>query len=80
LGITAAICGVLFNLILGFPTALIGQRYGRKVTELWAGGDGPGAVSASRKARAWLIASVVLDVIGIILSVVLIAQGSYSTH
>ncbi|HWG15676.1 MAG TPA: CD225/dispanin family protein, partial [Streptosporangiaceae bacterium] len=47
--------------------------YGRKVTELWARGDVPGAISASRKARAWLIASIVLDVIGLVLSVVLVA-------
>jgi hypothetical protein len=69
----ATICGVLFNLILGLPTALIGRRYGRKVTELWARGDVPGAISASRKARGWLIASIVLDVIGLVLSVVLVA-------
>ncbi|HEY1671879.1 MAG TPA: hypothetical protein VGG50_04115, partial [Streptosporangiaceae bacterium] len=47
---TAVICGVLFNIILGLPTALIGRRYGKRATELWARGDGPGAISASRKA------------------------------
>jgi hypothetical protein len=76
---TAVICGVLFNIILGLPTALIGRRYGKRVTELWARGDAPGAISASRKARAWLIASILLDVIGLVLSVVFVlhAPGSH---
>jgi hypothetical protein len=76
---TAVICGVLFNIILGLPTALIGRRYGKRVTELWARGDAPGAISASRKARAWLIASIVLDVIGLALSIVFVlhAPGSH---
>ncbi len=76
LGVIASICGVLFNLILGLPTALVGRRYGKKVTELWARGDVQGAIGASRKARAWLIASIVLDVLGLILTVVVIAQSS----
>jgi predicted cobalt transporter CbtA len=74
----ATICGVLFNLILGLPTALIGRRYSRKVTGLWARGDVQAAISASRKARAWLIASIVLDVIGLALSVVLVVQAPSS--
>jgi hypothetical protein len=73
-GTAATICGVLFNLILGLPTALIARRYSKKVTGLWASGDVQGAISASRKARAWLIASIVLDVIGLILSVVVVAH------
>ena len=79
-GIIAAICGVLFNIILGLPAALIGSRHGKKVTELWASGDVPGAISASRKARTWLIASTVLDVIGLIVSVVLITQLSSQSN
>jgi hypothetical protein len=75
-GIAASICGVLFNLILGFPTALIGRRYGKKVTELWARGDVQAAIGASRKARAWLIASIVLSVLGLILTVVVIAASA----
>jgi hypothetical protein len=76
---TAVICGVLFNIILGLPTALIGRRYGKRVTELWARGDARGAISASRKARAWLIASILLDVIGLVLSIVFVlhAPGSH---
>jgi len=66
-GIIAIIFGVFCSLILGFPAALIGRSYGRKVTDLWAGGDVQAAARASRTARAWLIASTVLDVIGLIL-------------
>lgn len=77
-GIIAVICGVLFNTILGFPTALVGRRYGRKVPLLWASGDMQAAVRASRKARAWLIASGVFDVLGIIALVVIITQTSSS--
>jgi Interferon-induced transmembrane protein len=77
-GITAAICGVLFSQILGLPAALIGGRYGKKVAGLRAGGEVQKAISASRKARAWLIASTVLDVIGLVLFVVLITQTSNS--
>ena len=79
-GIIAAICGVLFNIILGLPAALIGSRHGKKATGLWASGDVQGAISASRKARTWLIASTVLDVIGLIVSVVLITQLSSQSN
>jgi len=77
-GIIALICGALFNAILGVPAALVGRRYGRKVPRLWASGDVQAAVSASRKARAWLIASSVSDVLGIILLVVISTQTSSS--
>ena len=77
-GVAASICGVLFNLILGFPAALIGRRYGNKVTELWARGDRQAAVSASRKARGWLIASTVLSALGLILTVVVFAAAATS--
>jgi len=73
-GIAALVCGVLFNLILGLPTALAGRRYGSEVPLLWASGDVQAAVRASRRARAWLIASSVLDVVGIIALVVIITQ------
>jgi hypothetical protein len=82
-GIAASIGGVLFNIILGLPAALVGQRYGRKVPELWARGDVVAATSASRKARNWLIAATVLDGLGVILAIVVIAgaavgQGQFS--
>jgi hypothetical protein len=79
-GTTATVCGVLFNLILGLPTALIARRYSKKVTELWARGDPQAAISASRKTRAWLIASIVLDVIGLVLSVVLVVAQAASSR
>jgi Interferon-induced transmembrane protein len=72
--IIATVCGVLFSLILGLPAALTGSRYSKKASQLWASGDEQAAVSASRKARGWLIASTVLDVIGLIVSIMLIAQ------
>jgi Interferon-induced transmembrane protein len=77
-GIIAIICGVLFNTILGLPAAILGFRFGGEARQLWANGDAPAAIKASRKARAWLIASSVLDVLGIILIVVIITQASSS--
>jgi hypothetical protein len=70
--IAAVICGFLFNVILGVPTAVIGRRYSTEVPQLLANGDVEAAVKASRKARAWLIASSVFDVLGIILVVLVI--------
>ena len=78
LGIIALVCGALFNVILGVPAALIGRRYGREVSRLWASGDVQAAVGASRKARTWLVASGVVDVLGIILLVVISTQTSSS--
>jgi hypothetical protein len=75
-GIIAFICGVLFNLILGVPTALLGRRYAGEVPQLWASGDVQAAVRASRKARGWLIASMVLDALGIVVLVAVITQTS----
>jgi len=73
--IIASICGLLFNLILGLPAALIGGRYGNKAAELWASGDEQAAASASRKARGWLITATVLDAIGLLLVIVLLTQA-----
>jgi hypothetical protein len=67
---------VLFNLILGLPAALIGSRHGRKVAEQWAAGDVQAAATSSRKARNWLIASTVLDVLGLVLFIAIISQSS----
>jgi hypothetical protein len=75
-GIIAVICGVLFNLILGLPTAIVGRWYAGEANRLWARGDVQAAASASRKARGWLITSSVLDVLGVILVVVIIVLGS----
>jgi hypothetical protein len=71
----AAVGGVLFNLILGLPTAIVAMRHGRKVRELWEAGDQWGAVKASKKARNWAIASTALDGLGVIFLVVVIATS-----
>jgi hypothetical protein len=78
-GIIAFICGGLFNLPLGIPTAYMARRYSDQVPPLWAHGDVLAAIATSRKIRAWLIASFVLDVLGIIV-VVLAFQGSRSSY
>ena len=70
-GIIAVICGLLFNTILGGAAAFLGRRYSDSVPPLWESGNRDAAVVASRKARAWLIASGVLDVLGIILIIVI---------
>lgn len=67
--------GVLFNLILGLPTALIAMRHGRKVRTEWQAGNQQAAVSASRKARTWVIVSTVLDVLGVVLVLIIIGAG-----
>jgi Interferon-induced transmembrane protein len=69
---------VLCNMILGFPAAYLARMHGREVAWLWDSGNVNGAVMASRKARAWLIASGVLDVLGLIVLIVLIAPSSGS--
>jgi hypothetical protein len=48
----------------------VSRRYSDQVPLLWADGDLKAAVSSSRKARAWLIASFVVDVLAIVLAVV----------
>jgi hypothetical protein len=78
--IIALIGGVLFNVILGAPAAGVGRRHGRKVPQLCASGDVQAAVRESRKARAWLIASIVFDVLGIILFVAVVIQHTSSSN
>jgi hypothetical protein len=72
--ISALIGGVLFSLLVGLPTAIAGQVYGSKVSRLWASGDVQGAYSASRKARGWLTASTVFDLLGLVLVAFLIVS------
>ena len=79
-GVPAVICGLLFNAILGGTAAFLGRRYSDSVSPLWANGDVHAAVMASRKARAWLIASGVLDVLGIILAIVIFTHTSSSNY
>ncbi len=70
--VSAIVGGVLFSLLVGLPTAIAGHVYGSKVSRLWASGDVQGAYSASRKARGWLTASTVFDLLGLILVVFLV--------
>ena len=75
----AAVGGVLFNLILGLPSALVAMRLGRQVRVHWEAGDHLAAVSASRKARIWSIVATAFDALGIVLVVIVIAaSGSVS--
>jgi Interferon-induced transmembrane protein len=75
----AAVGGVLFNLILGLPAALVAMSHARKVRPLWESGNQPAAVSESRKARTWAIVSTVLDALGVILLIVVVAASTATT-
>jgi hypothetical protein len=72
----AAVGGVLFNLILGLPSALIAMRHARLVRVHWEAGDQPAAVSESRKARTWSIIATVFDALGIVLLLVVLVGAS----
>ncbi|HUC57355.1 MAG TPA: CD225/dispanin family protein [Streptosporangiaceae bacterium] len=74
----AAVGGVLFNLILGLPAALVATSYARKVRQHWETGNAQAALSASKTARTWAIIATVLDVLGIVLLVVILTQSSSS--
>ena len=76
----AAVGGVLFNLILGLPAALVAMHHARKVRPLWETGNQPAAVSESRKARTWAITSTVLDALGVILLIAIIASGAAASN
>jgi hypothetical protein len=77
-GVTATVGGVLFSLLVGLPTAIVGLTYSSKVSRLWNSGDVQGAAHASRKARAWLTASTVFDLLGLILVAFLVFRMSSS--
>ncbi|MBO0775546.1 MAG: CD225/dispanin family protein [Actinobacteria bacterium] len=74
-GILAAVGGVLFCLIGGVPTAIVAIVNANKVKTKWSVGDQAGAQQASRTARTWAIVSTVLDAIGVIIVVIIIASG-----
>jgi Interferon-induced transmembrane protein len=76
----AAVGGVLFNLLLGLPSALIAQHHGRQVRVHWEAGNQPGALRASRKARTWSIVATVLDALGIVLLVVLVGTAGSASN
>jgi len=74
----AATGGVLFSLILGFPAALVALHHARKVRPNWETGNQQAALVESRKARTWSIVSTVLDALGLIVVILLVA-GTAST-
>lgn len=77
--ITAAVGGVLFSLILGFPSGLVASRYARKVKTSWEAGDPAGAARASKRALIWSIVSTCLDVLGLILVFIVLSQPGTGT-
>jgi hypothetical protein len=77
--ITCIVCGVLFSLIIGLPCALVALSYSRRVPRAWQAGDMQGAAKASKRARIWVIVSIVFDVLGFILVIALVSYGGSST-
>src|SRR5215469_5292125 len=71
----AAIGGVLFSLILGFPTAMIALQYARKVRPNWQAGNVQAAITVSRKARTWAIVSTILDLVGVAVFALIIGSA-----
>jgi len=76
----AAIGGVLFNLILGFPSGMIATRYARMVRQQWDAGNQQAAITASRKARTWAVVSTVFDALGIVVAIVLITATATQSN
>jgi Interferon-induced transmembrane protein len=76
--VSAIVGGVLFSLLIGLPTAIVGYTYGTKVSKAWAVGDAQGAAVASRKARGWLTASTIFELLGVILVIFLFTRISSS--
>ena len=77
--ITAVVGGVVFSLLLGMPLGLIAQRNSRRVRGMLESGDHNGAIRASRSARSWAIASMVFDVLGLLLVIVLLSRSGQPT-
>ena len=77
--IAAVVGGVLFSLLIGMPLGLIAQRNSRRVRSRWESGDYNGAVNASRSARSWAIASVIFDVLGLLLAIVVLTHTGQPT-
>jgi Interferon-induced transmembrane protein len=71
--------GVLFSLLIGMPLGLIAQRHSRLVRSKSAAGDYAGAAKAARSARSWAIASLVFDVLGLLLAIVLFSHSGQPT-
>jgi hypothetical protein len=77
--ITCIVLGVLFSLILGMPFGIVANHYAGKVQRSWHMGDWQGAVTASRRARAWAITSTIFIVLGFIGFIYLASRGGSTT-
>jgi Interferon-induced transmembrane protein len=77
--IAAIAGGMLFSLLIGMPLGLIAQRNSRRVRSRSESGDYDGAARASRSARSWAIASLVFDVLGLLLLIVLFSHSGQPT-
>ena len=77
--IAAVAGGVLFSLLIGMPLGLIAQRNSWRVRSRWESGDPDGAFRASRSARAWAIAAIAFDVLGLLLVIVLFSRSGQPT-
>jgi Interferon-induced transmembrane protein len=77
--ITCIVCGVLFNIIIGLPCALVALSYSRKVQPAWDRGDQQGAAKTSRRAMIWAIVATVFEALGLIYVIALISHGGSST-
>jgi len=77
--IAAVVGGVLFSLLIGMPLGLLAQRNSRQVRARWESGDLDGAIKASRSARSWAIASMVFDVLGLLLVIVVLSHSGQPT-
>ncbi len=77
--IAAVAGGVLFSLLIGMPLGLIAQRNSRRVRSRWESGDRHGAELASRSTRSWVIASVIFDVLGLLLTIVVLTHTGQPT-
>lgn len=63
---------IVATLCLFPPTGIAAVYFAAQVGPLWNGGDPRGAVTASRRARTWTLASIVVWVVA---TVILIATG-----
>ena len=67
---------IIATILCCWPLGIPAIVYAAKVDGLWNGGDYTGAAEASRKAKAWTIASAVTGGVFIILYAILIVVGA----
>ena len=67
------IAPAVFATLCLFPlTGVVAVYHAAQVRPLWTGGDGRGALTASRRARAWTLLSILL---WLVLTSILVATG-----